>query len=131
VWLVLRTADAADLTNWDLLVPLLMGGIGSGLFIAPNVQFIVATVDRSEAGAASGVISVMQRVGSAICIAVIGSVLFGQLHISSPQSVPQAFTDAAAAAMFVSTVLAVVAFLLVFVLPRKVDSGHGAPPPVE
>ena len=131
VWLVLRNADAADLTNWDLLVPLLLGGIGSGLFIAPNVQFIVATVDRSEAGAASGVISVMQRVGSAIGIAVIGSVLFGQLHITSPQSVPQAFTDAAAAAMFVSTVLAVVAFLLVFVLPRKVDSGHGAPPATE
>jgi len=69
-----------------------------------------------------------------VCVhdaAAVGSVLFGQLHITSPQSVPQAFTDAAAAAMFVSTVLAVVAFLLVFVLPRKVDSGHGAPPPVE
>ncbi len=131
VWLVLKNVDAADLTNWDLLVPLLLGGIGSGLFIAPNVQFIVATVDRSEAGAASGVISVMQRVGSAVGIAVIGSVLFGQLKITSPASVPQAFTDAAASAMLVSTVLAVVAFLLVFVLPKKVASGHGAPPPTE
>jgi len=131
VWLVLRNVEATDLTNWDLLVPLLLAGIGSGMFIAPNVQFIVATVDRSEAGAASGVISVMQRVGSAIGIAVIGSVLFGQLHITSPASVPQAFTDAAAAAMFVSTALAVVAFVLVFVLPKQVASGHGAPPPTE
>ncbi|WP_426593975.1 MFS transporter [Cellulomonas sp. McL0617] len=131
VWIVLSTVSAADLTNWDLLLPLLLGGIGSGLFIAPNVQFIVATVDRSEAGAASGVISVMQRVGSAIGIAVIGSVLFGHLHPTSPQSLPQAFTDAAAAAMLVSAILAVVSFLLVFVLPKKVDSGHGAPPPTE
>jgi EmrB/QacA subfamily drug resistance transporter len=131
VWIVLSTVDAADLVNWDLLAPLLIAGIGSGLFIAPNVQFIVATVDPTEAGAASGVISVMQRVGSAIGIAVIGSVLFGQLHITGPDSVPQAFTDAAAAALLVSTILAVAAFLLVFVLPKQVPSGHGAPPPVE
>ena len=80
---ILRFVPAADLVNWDLLLPLLVAGIGSGLFIAPNAQFIVATVNRSEAGAASGVISVMQRVGSAIGIAVIGSVLFGTLHITS------------------------------------------------
>ena len=128
VWIVLRTVDAADLVNWDLLAPLLIAGVGSGLFIAPNVQFIVATVDPTEAGAASGVISVMQRVGSAIGIAVIGSVLFGQLHITSPASVPQAFTDAAAAALLVSTILAVVAFLLVFVLPKQVRAGYAAPP---
>jgi hypothetical protein len=46
---------------------------GSGLFIAPNTQFIIATVDRQEAGAASGVIATMQRIGAAIGIAIIGS----------------------------------------------------------
>ena len=54
-------------------------GHRTGLFIAPNAQFIVATVDRSEAGAASGVIGTVQRIGAAIGIAVIGSVLFGNL----------------------------------------------------
>ena len=81
MWLVLRLVPTPDLTNWDLLGPLLVAGLGSGLFIAPNAQFIVATVDPSEAGAASGVISTMQRIGSAIGIAVIGSVFFGTLHI--------------------------------------------------
>ena len=123
VWLVLRIVPAADLTHWLLLAPLLVAGIGSGLFIAPNAQFIVATVDRSEAGAASGVISVMQRVGSAVGIAVIGSVLFGTLHITSrdPGQVADAFADSAAHAMAVSAALAVVSFVLVFVLPREVD----------
>ena len=79
LWLVLLLVPAADLTNWELLGPLLVAGIGSGLFIAPNAQFIVATVDRAEAGAASGVIGTVQRIGSAIGIAVIGSVLFGNL----------------------------------------------------
>jgi len=127
VWLVLRTQDASGLTNWDLAAPLAIAGIGNGLFIAPNAQFIVATVDRTEAGAASGVISVMQRVGSAIGIAVIGSVLFGTLHVTSrdPAAIGQAFADSAAHAMAVSAALAVVSFLLVFALPRKVDQFRG------
>jgi len=127
VWIVLRVVDATDLTNWDLAAPLAIAGIGNGLFIAPNAQFIVATVDRREAGAASGVISVMQRVGSAIGIAVIGSVLFGTLSITSrdPAAVMQAFADSAAHAMAVSAVLAVVSFALVFALPRKVEPPRG------
>ncbi len=130
VWIILRTVAAPDLVNWDLLLPLLVAGVGSGLFIAPNAQFIVATVDRSEAGAASGVISVMQRVGSAIGIAVIGSVLFGTLHITSrdPAAVAQAFVDSAAHALAVSAALAVVSFGLVFVLPRSVETPRAPAP---
>ena len=81
LWLVLLLVSPGDLTSWDLLVPLLVAGTGSGLFIAPNAQFIIATVDRQEAGAASGVIATMQRLGSAIGIAIIGSVFFGTLSI--------------------------------------------------
>ncbi|GAA2239946.1 MFS transporter [Rarobacter faecitabidus] len=125
VWLVLVLVPAADLNHWQLLAPLAVAGIGSGLFIAPNAQFIVATVDRTEAGAASGVIGTMQRIGSAIGIAVIGSVFFGTLKISGAADVARGFVDSAAHAMAVSAILAVVAFALVFVLPKRVD--HGAP----
>ena len=83
VWLIFENVKPADLNAWQLLVPLFLAGLGNGLFIAPNAQFIVATVDPTEAGAASGVISTMQRVGSAIGIAVIGSVLFGVAELSS------------------------------------------------
>ena len=83
LWLIFLNVKGQDLTSWMLLAPLFFGGLGNGLFIAPNAQFIVATVDSSEAGAASGVISTMQRVGSAIGIAVIGSVLFGIADLSS------------------------------------------------
>src|SRR6185436_6536602 len=79
LWLTLVLVPVGDLTNWALLPSLLVAGVGSGLFIAPNAQFIVATVDRTEAGAASGVIGTVQRIGAAIGIAVIGSVLFGNL----------------------------------------------------
>jgi EmrB/QacA subfamily drug resistance transporter len=150
VWIILTTVKPADLTNWQLLAPLFFAGLGNGLFIAPNAQFIVATVDPSEAGAASGVIATMQRIGAAIGIAVIGSVLFGVANLSgltaevktkvaaamqagtysSPTAAASAiskaslathFTDAAGVAMAVSVVFAIVAFVLVFALPRRLS----------
>lgn len=148
VWLVLLLVPAQDLTNWDLLPPLLVAGIGSGLFIAPNAQFIVATVDRAEAGAASGVIGTVQRIGSAIGIAVIGSVFFGNLPADfgpTPEQAQQAagdrdaiqaivdhnlavgFGHSATISLFLSACFAVVAFLLVFVLPKRVSRGYEVP----
>jgi MFS family permease len=110
--------------GWQLLGPLLIAGVGSGLFIAPNVDFIVATVDRADAGAASGVIGTMQRVGSAIGIAVIGTVLFGTLRFTTrgPDAVALAFGHSATLAMAVSAALSVVAFAMVFALPRRVSA---------
>jgi EmrB/QacA subfamily drug resistance transporter len=158
LWLVLLRVAPGDLTNWDLLGPLVVAGIGSGMFIAPNAQFIVATVDRTEAGAASGVIGTMQRVGSAIGIAVIGSVLFGNLPTAFGPTSAQAaaaaqahgaqgadavkaaiqkivdhnlavgFGHAATLALAVSAIFAVAAFCLVFVLPRRVPQAYEGAP---
>lgn len=125
VWLLLSSVSAADLTSWQLLPPLFIAGVGNGFFIAPNVQFIVATVDGKDAGAASAVISAVQRIGAAVGIAVIGSVLFGNLNITGPADVGPAFLVASAPAMLVSAIMAVAAFALVFALPKKLNSwGH-------
>jgi EmrB/QacA subfamily drug resistance transporter len=127
VWLVFLLTDPSDLTNWELILPLLIAGLGNGLFIAPNAQFIVATVDRSEAGAASGVISAMQRVGSAVGIAVIGSVFFGTLVVSgrTPDAVASGFGASATSAMAVSVGFSLLAFILVFTLPRRTGAPGG------
>ncbi|THJ68537.1 MFS transporter [Arthrobacter echini] len=123
-WLILLLTEPADLTNWLFAVPLLLAGLGNGFFIAPNVQFIVATVDRQDAGSASAVISAIQRIGSAVGIAIIGSVLFGSLpggqELATAAGRAAGFTDASAAAMGVSAAFAAVAFVLVFTLPRRV-----------
>ncbi|NYF10303.1 EmrB/QacA subfamily drug resistance transporter [Leifsonia sp. AK011] len=122
LFVILLVMSPADLTNWHLLVPLFIAGFGSGLFIAPNARFIVATVDRTEAGAASGVIGTMQRIGSAVGIAVIGAVFFGNIGpIAGPADLPVAFGQAAVPALAVSAVFAIVAFGLVFALPKRVD----------
>ena len=150
LWIIFLTVPGADLTNWMLLGPMFIAGLGNGFFIAPNSRFIVATVDQSEAGAASGVIGTMQRIGSAIGIAVVSSVLFAVANLggvadevrqkvgaalkagtySTPELAGDAiskavlathFTDAATVAMFVSACFALVAFALVFTLPRRVQ----------
>ncbi|WP_309617575.1 DHA2 family efflux MFS transporter permease subunit [Salinibacterium sp.] len=150
LWLILLNIPGADLTNWILLAPLAIAGLGNGFFIAPNSRFIVATVDNSEAGAASGVIGTMQRIGSAIGIAVVSSVLFGVANLTgvaaeirqkvaaalqagsydTPQLAGEAiskmvltahFTEAATVAMFVSALFALVALALVFTLPKRVQ----------
>ena len=122
LFLILLFVPTVDLTNWTLLAPLVVAGVGSGMFIAPNARFIVATVDRSEAGAASGVIGVMQRIGAAIGIAIIGSVLFGNIgEITGPADLPAAFGQAATPALAVSAAFAVAAFALVFTLPKRVS----------
>lgn len=121
IWLILALVPAADLTGWDLFAPLLVAGFGSGLFIPPNIDFIVAEVPGPEAGSASGVIGTAQRIGAAIGIALISATLFGTLHVTgdSADAVKAAFTDSASHAMALSAGLSVLAFLLVFTLPRK------------
>jgi EmrB/QacA subfamily drug resistance transporter len=122
LFVILLLVPPADLTNWELLPALAIAGLGSGLFIAPNARFIVATVDRAEAGAASGVIGTMQRIGAAIGIAIIGSILFGNIGpIAGPGDLPGAFGPAATAAMAASAAFALAAFLLVFTLPKRVS----------
>ncbi|MCU1507819.1 MAG: putative drug efflux permease [Glaciihabitans sp.] len=130
LWIIMLTVDAKDLTSWILLAPLFFAGLGNGMFIAPNAQFIVATVDRTEAGAASGVIGTVQRVGSAIGIAVVSSVLFAIVSgsvIRSKDDLATAFIHASAGSLAVSAAFALAAFLLVFALPRRVNQFGGAP----
>jgi MFS family permease len=121
VWLVLALTPATSYSGWQLVAPLLTAGVGSGLFIAPNVDFIVATVDPGDAGAASGVIGTAQRIGSAIGIAIIGTVLFGTLNVNSagPSPLAVAFGHSATLAMAASAALSVAAFGLVFALPER------------
>lgn len=130
-WVVVRSVDAAALTGWHLALPFLIGGLGAGLFIGPNLQFIVATVGRADAGAASGVISTAQRIGASLGIAVIGSAFFASLDPATLRAgdVGTAYLDATAVALALSAAFAIVAFLLVFALPRQVQSAWAGRPP--
>jgi len=120
VWLLLALTPSTGYSGWQLAAPLLLAGVGSGLFISPNVDFIVATVAPEDAGAGSGVVGTAQRVGSAIGIAIIGTVLFGTLRFSAgPDAVALAFGHSATLATAASAGLSIAAFVLVFALPKR------------
>ncbi len=120
VILVLHLAGPA-VTGWDLLGPLLLAGLGTGMTIAPNQDFVLATVPRREAGTAAGVLGTSQRVGTAIGIAIIGTVLFGSLAFRpGPHAVAIAFTRSAQLALLANLGFMIVALVLVLALPRDI-----------
>ncbi len=89
--------------------------------IAPNQDFVLATVPRQEAGTASGILGTSQRLGSAIGIAVIGTVLFGSLRfVPGPTAVASAFSHSAQLALLANLGFVALALILVLALPRTI-----------
>lgn len=66
-------------TTWGLIAPMLVNGIGMGLFIVPAFDTIIATVTEAETGSASGVLNAIQQLGGAIGVAVLGTIFFSVL----------------------------------------------------
>ncbi|MER6567943.1 MFS transporter [Streptomyces sp. NPDC001093] len=106
--------------GWQLVGPLLAAGLGSGMVIAPNQDFVMAHVPREEAGTAGGTLTTAQRVGSAIGIAVVGTVLFGTLDIRPGRdTLARAYGHSAQLAMLAGAGFVLVALLLVAALPQR------------
>ena len=57
----------------------LLAGLGNGLVIAPNQDFVLASVPREQAGTAGGALITAQRLGAAIGIAVIAQPCSGRV----------------------------------------------------
>lgn len=68
-----------DGVGWAMALPLVIGGIGSGLTVSPNTTLTLTLVPVRRAGAAGGVLQTGQRIGSAAGIAVVGSVYFAHV----------------------------------------------------
>jgi EmrB/QacA subfamily drug resistance transporter len=118
------TAPAVN--GWYLIGPLLLAGVGTGMTIAPNQDFVLATVPRREAGTAAGILGTSQRVGTAIGIAVIGTVLFGTLKFTpGPHAAARAFSHSAQLALLANLGFMVVALVLVLALPREIPDRAG------
>jgi EmrB/QacA subfamily drug resistance transporter len=62
--------------GWATALPMVIGGIGSGLTVSPNTTLTLTRVPVQRAGAAGGVLQTGQRIGSAAGIAVVGAVYF-------------------------------------------------------
>jgi EmrB/QacA subfamily drug resistance transporter len=107
---------APEPSGWYLVAPLFVAGLGSGMTIAPNTDFVLRSVPPRDAGTASGILGTCQRTGTAIGIAVVGTVLFGTLKIRpGPHAVASAFSHSAELALWVNLGIVALSLLLALV----------------
>jgi EmrB/QacA subfamily drug resistance transporter len=93
------------------LAPLVIGGLGAGLVIAPNQALTLAEVPVRRAGTAGGLLQVGQRIGAAVGIAAVGSVFFARVAATQGRDFPGAYTRA----LLVGTAFVVVGLVLALV----------------
>ncbi|MFI6476827.1 MFS transporter [Nonomuraea sp. NPDC050663] len=63
-------------TPWQLAPALVFVGLGSGLIMGPFYNIVLAAVDPSETGSASGTLTAVQQIGNALGLAVLGTIFF-------------------------------------------------------
>ena len=115
--------------------PLLLAGLGNGLVIAPNQDFVLSDVPRAQAGTAGGALITAQRLGAAIGIAVIGTALFGSGSGGSgsssggrPSAVVPMLVHNAQTATLVSLGFVLAALLCTFGLPKTLSGSEERKP---
>lgn len=79
VLLALVLESVGSISTWGLIGPLLVVGLGMGLFIVPVFDTVVAAVTDAELGSASGALNAIQQLGGAIGVAGLGTVFFAAL----------------------------------------------------
>lgn len=72
LWLAQLSTDSAYLT--ELLVPMMLIGVGAGLTFMPLTVAILSGVEPEHAGSASGVVQMAQQIGGAVGLAVLVTV---------------------------------------------------------
>ena len=105
-----------SLNLYELALPLLVFGAGAGFALSPLLGVILSGVPSQDAGAASGVVSTSMQIGN-----TVGISLFGLLYYSflNGQLSPTSYLDAFKLTLPFFVILAVSAFLLVFLLSQR------------
>ncbi|MGW4032701.1 MFS transporter [Streptomyces sp. NPDC004838] len=106
---------------WQMALPLVVMGVGMGLIVAPLTDAVLSDVPREHAGSASGLISTVQQMGTALGLALVSVVFFGSIDEErlAPSGVGKAFTDAFQNSLWWVAAVLVVIFLVMFALPAR------------
>ncbi len=75
-----------ETTPWEFIPGFLLTGMGMALIMTPMFSVVLADVDPTHAGSASGIMNAVQQLGGAIGVATIGLIFFGQLTAHSNAS---------------------------------------------
>ncbi|GAA1480439.1 hypothetical protein GCM10009624_08790 [Gordonia sinesedis] len=90
-WLALAVQpDAAALSVAAVIAPLVVGGLGTGMFVAPLQTVILSGTTETTVGPASGCVPTVQQIGASIGLAVVTVFFFGQVAGHAGTAVPAA-----------------------------------------
>jgi MFS family permease len=119
---MIRMLPAKELGTLAFSLPMLAGGLASGLCIGSLFQGVMRTVPLKDAGAGSGMSQVIQQIGTGVGIALVSAIFFS--GISAPHLA--AGREAAYASAFTHTLIyMVVAYAVVAALGLRINF----PPP--
>ncbi|KRV49556.1 multidrug MFS transporter [Wenjunlia vitaminophila] len=76
-----------DISSWQMALPLVVTGFGFGLVVAPMIDAILTGVPGRDAGSASGTLGMVQQVGMALGVALVGVFFFNQIDHDSDRGV--------------------------------------------
>ncbi|MDH2427608.1 MFS transporter [Sphaerisporangium sp. TRM90804] len=135
VLMVTVQVAGAGVTPWQFVPALLVVGTGMGMLMAPFFDIVLAGVDDEESGSASGSLTAVQQLGSALGVALLGTVFFGVLGGDSGgapgggaanPAAAQLFTTAMTTVLWVVLGMLLLTFALAFLLPRhaREPAGH-------
>lgn len=116
------------LTPVGLILPLVILGFGQGLFSTPVMNVVLSGVPDEHAGAASGVLTTMQRTGNALGVAILQIPFFATLNrdLASGIGKTAAYTSAFASVASCVCLLAAGVLGLLLMLPRQQSGAREA-----
>ncbi|MFJ9537142.1 MFS transporter [Streptomyces sp. NPDC101225] len=108
------------IASWQMVLPLVVMGVGMGLIVAPLTDAVLSEVPREHAGSASGLINTVQQMGNALGLGLVSVVFFGEIGDRlTPDQVGPSFVHAFQHALgWVAGVMGAI-FLLMFALPKR------------
>jgi EmrB/QacA subfamily drug resistance transporter len=93
-------SDMAKINNWtDLLVPMIILGIGIGMVMAPVTTVVMASTPMQQSGMGAGMLSTTRQIGAVMGISVLGAILQSSLvanitdALSKYPMIPSAIRD--------------------------------------
>jgi EmrB/QacA subfamily drug resistance transporter len=116
---ILHHAGTVAVSPWQLSPALGLAGLGMGLVMAPFFDIILAGVEDHEMGSASGSLNAIQQLGSALGIAILGTIFFHVLRFGPDGPVPSTVEGAMRTVLWVVIGLLAVTLVTAFLLPRK------------
>jgi Na+-driven multidrug efflux pump len=117
MWAV-TALQGATVGPWSITLPVFVIGLGMGCGFGSLFAIALGDVDHAEAGSASGSLSAVQQLASAIGSAAITSIWFGSMNAGA--------TSAMIACLTVVAVVLIGCMALVDLLPSKAaeEGGH-------